>query len=79
MGVGSINGRYFAANGYTCSLFQGSEGDFWCRRNVVFGSMRQILELSSAPQFFANKTAGTELGHIRCARPIQILPHTSEI
>ena len=29
MGVGSINGRYFAANGYICSLSQGSEGDFF--------------------------------------------------
>ena len=29
MGVGSINGRYFAANGYTCSLSQGFEGDFF--------------------------------------------------
>lgn len=29
MGVGSINGRYFAANGYTCSLSQDSEGDFF--------------------------------------------------
>lgn len=28
MGVGYINERYFAANGYICSLSQGSEGDF---------------------------------------------------
>ena len=79
MGVGSINGRYFAANGYTCSLSQGFEGDFLCHRDVVCGSMRQIPEPLSTPRFSANKTAGTELGHIRRARPIQILPHTSEI
>ena len=79
MGVGSINGRYFAANGYTCSLSQGFESYFLCHRDVVCGSMQQILELSSTPRFFANKTAGTEIEHTRCARPIQILPHTSEI
>ena len=45
----------------------------------VFGSMRQILNLLSAPGFRDNKPAGRTLGHMRCGRPIKILPHTSEI
>ena len=44
----------------------------------VFGSMRQILNLLSAQGFCDNKPAGRTLEHMRCGRPIGILPHTSE-
>ena len=45
----------------------------------VFGSMRQILDLPGTQGFCDNKPAGRTLGHMRCGRPIEILPHTSEI
>ena len=45
----------------------------------VFGSMRQILNLPSTQGFCDNKPAGRTLEHIRCGRPIKILPHTSEM
>ena len=45
----------------------------------VFGSMRQIIDLLSAPGFRDNKPAGRALGHIGCGQPTEILPHTSEI
>ena len=44
----------------------------------IFGSMRQILDLLSAQGFCDNKPAGRALEHMRCGRPIKILPHTSE-
>ena len=47
--------------------------------NGVFGSMRQILDLPSTPGFCDNKPAGRALGHMRCGRPIEFLPHTSGI
>lgn len=51
-----------------------------CHREIggVFGSMRQILDLPSTPGFCDNKPAGRALEHMRCGRPIEILPHTSE-
>ena len=45
----------------------------------VFGSMRQIMNLPSTQGFCDNKPAGRTLEHIRCGRPIKILPHTSEM
>ena len=50
-----------------------------CRMEIggAFGSMRQILDPPSAPGFCDNKPAGRALEHIRCGRPIKILPHTS--
>lgn len=52
-----------------------------CHREIggVFGSMRQILNLPSTQGFCDNKRAGRALDHMRCGRPIKILPHTSEI
>ena len=52
-----------------------------CHREIggVFGSMRQILNLPSTQGFCDNKPAGRTLEHMRCGRPIKILPHTSEI
>ena len=47
--------------------------------NGVFRSMRQILDLPSTPGFCDNKPAGRALGHMRCGRPIEFLPHTSGI
>ena len=44
----------------------------------VFGSMRQILDLLSTLGFRDNKPAGRTLGHMRCGRPTEILPYTSE-
>ena len=43
----------------------------------VFGSMRQILDLACTPGFCDNKPTGRVLDHMRCGRPIKILPHTS--
>ena len=58
-------------------------GRFYLRKRrapaVIFGSMRQILDLPSTPGFCDNKPAGRALEHMRCGRPIEILPHTSEI
>ena len=45
----------------------------------VFGSMRQILNLLGTQGFCDDKPAGRALEHMRCGRPIKILPHTSEI
>ena len=52
-----------------------------CHREIggAFGSMRQILDLPSTPGFCDNKPAGRALEHMRCGRPIEILPHTFEI
>ena len=44
-----------------------------------FGSMRQIMNLPSTRAFRDNKPAGKALEHMRCGRPIKILPHTSAI
>ena len=52
-----------------------------CRMEIggAFGSMRQILILLSTRGFCDNKPAGRTLEHMRCGRPIKILPHTSEM
>lgn len=51
----------------------------YLRNDLFSGSMRQIFDLPSTQGFCDNKPAGRTLGHMRCGRTIDILPHTSEI
>ena len=53
--------------------------------HLSYGNRRRFrkyaanYELAEHTGFYDNKSAGRALGHMRCGRPIKILPHTSEI